>query len=328
MAKPKALSDPKEIAAVPTTEPVLIELPADVTDTPPAIAAQPKKVDDDPSIRLTKQLEDSQAANKLANDRADKAEKDRREALALADQRAREAHESSTERQRAEQELISGSLSGAQAELVAAKAEYAKASEMADFTAQAEANAKIARASQRVLHYEQLSADVALRKEREANAPRRTDAPVYTDPIAAIDTNPNLIPKEKEWLKAHPEAVIDTRLNRKLGVAYDEATARGLIRGTPEYFDHLETFMGYKKVEKSEEDDDAQTRIAAAPVSRGDISTSGQRQQTPSQITLTPDQREMARSMGISDVAYARQALALQQAKKNDPEKFYAPSGR
>lgn len=319
----KALSDPKEIAAVPTSEPVLIELPADVTETAPAITAVPKKTED-PAERLTKQLEASEAANKLANDRAENAEKGRREAQALADQRANDLRDADTSRQRAEADLISGSLSGAQAELTSAKSEYAKASESGDFNAQADANANIARASQRVLHFEQMAAASALRKEREAT--RREVTP--SDPIAAIDSNSNLIPKEKEWLKAHPEAIIDQRLNRKLGVAYDEATRAGLIRGTPEYFDHLETFMGYKKAAKSEVDDDQQTRISAAPVSRGDVSTSGQRQQTPSQITLTPDQREMARSMGISDVAYARQALALQQAKKSEPEKYYTPAGR
>lgn len=326
MAKPKALSDPKEIAAVPTTEPVLIELPSEVTEAAPGITPAPKK-EEDVAGRLTKQLEASEAANKLANDRVERAEKDRREALALADQRSNELREAATSQQRAEQELITGSLAGAQAELASAKSEYTKASETGDFSAQAEANAQIARASQRVLHYEQMAAASALRKERETAAPRRAET-TYSDPIAAIDSNPNLIPKEKEWLKAHPEAVIDKSLNAELGVAYNRATREGHIRGTPEYFEYLETFMGYKKAKTEDADDDQQTRIAAAPVSRGDISTSGQRQQTPSQITLTPDQREMAKSMGISDVAYARQALALQQAKKSDPEKFYTPSGR
>ncbi len=320
----KALSDPKEIAAVPTTEPVLIELPSEVTEAAPAVTPAPKKQEDDPAVRLTQELEASKTAQQIANDRADKAEKDRRDALALADQRANDLREATASQQRSERELITGSLSGAQAELSSAKSEYAKASEMGDFTAQADANAKIARASQRVLHFEQMAADIELRKERTANEPVRT-----VDPITAIDSNPNLIPKEKEWLKAHPEAIIDPKLNAELGVAYNRATREGHIRGTPEYFDFLETFMGYKKAPKKEDgDDDQQTRIAAAPVSRGDISTSGQRQQSPSQITLTPEQREMARSMGITDVAYARQALALQQAKKSEPEKYYTPAGR
>jgi hypothetical protein len=42
----------------------------------------------------------------------------------------------------------------------------------------------------------------------------------------------------------------------------------------------------------------------------------------PTQVKLTPAQRELAANMGISELGYARQFLKLQGEKISNPEKY------
>jgi hypothetical protein len=56
-------------------------------------------------------------------------------------------------------------------------------------------------------------------------------------------------------------------------------------------------------------------------VSRESRSPSGQ--PSNARVTLSPEQRDLARSMGLSDVEYARGVVALGADKKANPEKYF-----
>lgn len=308
MAKLKALRDDKDLAAVPLDEPVLVELepagagPAvdvDPDEPEPPVRAKREPEDDDGAAALERQLAAAKEAERAANQRALQAEA---EAERL---KARGAD--------AEKELLANELASAQAEEAAAQAELEKAFEIGDAKAMAAAQAKIGRAAAKIVNMEGAVAAQADDAKTQANAPA-------VDIVTAIDRDPKLMPAEKEWLKAHPEVLTDPMTNRELDVAYSRALREGHKRGTPAYFNYLNEFLGYETARKG---DDGGTVLAAAPVSRDERSSTGRRI-TPTQVHLTPRQREMAALTGVSDAEYARGLLEMEAEKRANPEKFAA----
>ena len=309
----RALKTEEEIAGIPLDQEILIELPSGVDDLPEPKTEKLEPSDPD-AKKLMEQLEAAQAAQKAQQERADKAERDAADARKLADQRAREHQEALKRATSLESDVINGGLSAAQNELAAAKAELQRAGEAGDWKAMAEAQARIARSSAQVVSLESGAAEIAERKEQAKVEPRQ-EQPRAQDPIAAIDSNPQLLPAEKEWLKAHPDAVMDQRRNNELSVGYDRAMKKGLVRGTPAYFAELEDFMGYKQPELNNGEPSVQ-----APVTRMERGGDGRPSQNT--IRLTPEQREIAKNMGVSDIEYAKQVAAFEAARKADPDKY------
>ena len=122
-------------------------------------------------------------------------------------------------------------------------------------------------------------------------------------------------PKSAQWLRAHPEQAQD--LNR-LDAAH--RTAVFLDKLSPDsdaYFDRMEGLLGIKqpeaRLEPRSEPAQRATQRAAAPVTREALSLgTGQPQRI--RISLTSEQRETARFMGMSDEEYA---LEMHRAKES-----------
>lgn len=326
MPKLKPIKDEKELAAVPLDEPVLVELEPPASGAEPEIEArtEPEReanTDTDGVAALKTQLQASKDAERRERDRATAAE-------ARATEAAAEAARLKTANGDTEKELLSNSLSSAQSEEAAAKLAFKTAFESGDADAMADAQSKIGRAAAKVLHFEgavaQLDEEATLAAE-EAKTPK-TEQPV--DIVTAIDRDPNLMPKERDWLKEHTHVLTDPKTNRELSVGYDRALAKGFKRGSEGYFKFLDEFMGFAKeppaaAEEPETETDTTERasIVSAPVARDNRSLSG-RPTAPTRIMLTPEQRDLARSMGLSDVQYARGKVQLDANKKADPERF------
>lgn len=329
MAKLKPIKDEEELARVPLDEPVLVELEPAAT----GMLAEPdgereqevaRTADageqDDGSKALKAQLEASQEAERRERDRATAAERDA--------QAAREERDAlRTTNTGNEKELLNTSLSGAQAEEAAAQAEFEKAFELGDAKLMGAAQAKIGRAAAKVVHYEgavaQFDEDAAERERIAKETPKQEER---VDIVTAIDRDDKLMPKERDWLKEHTEVLTDPRRNRELSVGYDRALAKGFKRGSDGYFKFLDEFMGFAEPERAadEEDDTDNQRasIVSAPVTRDNRSSSTGRPTTPTRVTLTPAEREAARNMGVSDVAYAKGKLQLAANKQADPERY------
>lgn len=326
-AKLKPLSKPEDMAAVPTSEPILVLLEPPSTgaeaEPPDLKTATPVESTDDGAKQLQDQLEASQAAQKTERERREAAERATLEARRIADEARQETVALRSERDTSDRDLMAGSLQAAQAELAAAQTQFKGAYDAADGAAMADAQAKISRAAAKVLNFEGAVAEHETRKEREAAVPKRQETPAPLDPVAAINANPGLMPTERDWLIAHQDAYIDPARNNELGVAYHHATRKGLVRGTAAYFTFLNDFMGYEQPPQraaADEDPGERSTSMSAPVSREHTSVNGQR--SPNQVTLTPEERDMARSMGLTDVAYARQKLNLAADKKHNPERY------
>lgn len=328
MAKLKALSKPEEMSAIPTDQPILVSLepPASgAEDDVEVVKAKPEASDgdDDGAKQLKDQLEALKAANEVEKTQRETAERATVAARREAAQAREQADGFRSESSDAQHDLMVGSLQSAQAELASAQSQFKMAYDAADGAAMADAQAKIGRASARVVNFEGAVAELEGRKEREAAAPKqeptREAAP---DIVTQITANPNLMPKEREWLTQHQDAY--GARNNELNVGYQHAMRRGLVRGTPEYFGFLDDFMGYQQLQQrqnaNDDADDRRSTSMSAPVTRESTSMNGQR--TSNQVTLTPDERELAKNMGITDVAYARQKLAMQDDKRKNPEKY------
>lgn len=323
----KPIKSAEELSAIPLDEPVLVELEpaktgAEREEEPPE--AQDDAPPEEGFKALRQQLEAAQAATKAAEEAAERERVRAREAEKDRVRLAQEAEEARSRVASTETSMIETGLEAAKSELGNARKAIKTAFESGDSEALADAQERMSRAAADIREYERAMAEMETRKTKQ---PERQQQPNLSAE-EAIDANPNLMAAEKTWLKQHMDAVVDPNRNKDLGLAYQMATREKLTRGSPEYFEYLETFMGYKKAppktDAVDDDDDGET-IVAAPVSRENRSSSGQYAPSSNKIKLTPEQRQFAQTMGLTDVQYAQQVAALERDKKLNPEKY---SGR
>jgi len=135
-----------------------------------------------------------------------------------------------------------------------------------------------------------------------------------------------LTPKSAEWIRAHPEAVRDPVLNRKLRRAHEDAVDDGIAPDSQEYFSYVENRLNInRRQEQPREQESALSEASsssagrraaappAAPVSRSGTGTGGR----PSNVvTLTRAEQEAARDMGMTPKEYAANKMALIKAGK------------
>src|SRR6185437_14395966 len=295
----RALKTEEEIAGIPLDQEILVELPSATID--PVI--EDKKPEIDPAAKtLQDQLE---TLKRESAERVAKTEREANERIAKAE---REAAELRTRSQALEGDVINGGLAAAQSERDSAKAALKLAGEAGDWAAIAEAQSKIGRAEAKILSFESGAAEIAERKDVKPQ--QEQIRPI--DPVSAMQANPNLLPVEKEWLGKHQDALVGSR-NNELSVGYERAMKKGLNRGSTEYFEFLEEFMGYRKP-----DGDISVQ---APPSRNERGSDG-RPTNSNVVRLTSEEREFAKNMGITELEYAKQKQNLDAARRIEPDKY------
>jgi hypothetical protein len=84
--------------------------------------------------------------------------------------------------------------------------------------------------------------------EQRAQQGQPTAPPRNVD--EAISLMPGLLNSERQWLRDHPDAVTDPLNLQRLDVAFQDAQARGIKRGSEEYFQHFEDRLGYRPVSR------------------------------------------------------------------------------
>jgi hypothetical protein len=317
----RALKSDEEIAGVPLDQPVLIELPGGVelegdgASLPPETKKTAAPEIDGDAKKLSEQLEALKAAQQAERERADRAEREAAEAKRAAADRAKEVEEARKRSLSLEGDIITGGLQAAQNDRDAAKAAFRSAYEAGDAAAMAEAQSRMGRAEAKILALESGAAEVAERKEAKPETRQETrTAPTFEEQVRS---NPQLMSTERDWMLKNKASFSDPDFNRKLEFAYQGAIQKGVVRGSPEYFDHIERATGLKAAQ-SEENDDLSVQ---APVSRSERTVDG-RSTSSNRVTLTAEEREICRSMGISEIDYARQKVAFSVAQKNDPERY------
>lgn len=314
--KLRPLSKPEDLAQIPVNEPVLVELPAGMDQydgAEQALESAPEQeTQADPGVdQLREQLKQAEAAREEDRKRIQKATEDaarERQARLAAEEKAKRAEEQDRKNTK---EFFGTAIDGAKAERDAAKIAFQSAFTNGDAAAMADAQDRIANANARLVQLESAKHDYDAAPEPQRIEPQ----PVQQDVMSKIESDPNLLPKEKDWIKLHPEAVLDAARNQELGVAYNRAMREGLQRGTDAYFEYIDKFMGYAKPAHQSREENTNV---AAPVTR----EAPDGQNRPGQVRLSPEQRELARSMGLTDTQYALGVLKLQNEKKDNPERY------
>jgi len=276
---------------------------------------------------LKKQLEDMRAAVEDSRKQAQIAQQSAQEEQNRASQRERESHQYLSRAEEAEYNSVLTAMAAAENEADSSQRDLEAAQTNGDFKLAAEAQRRLSRAEAKMVQLEEGKTILEQRKNtaiaRAEEARRNPPAPRNVTPEQQIDAVNTLLPSQKEWLKAHPDAWTDQRKNLRLQGAHVEAEDKGLQPGTKGYFTYLEERLGYKEaVSDVEEDDEEQPRqrrserrtLVSAPVSRDNHAPSGKPSRT--KITLNPKQQEAAAIAGISQADYARNMLKLQDLKE------------
>lgn len=205
-----------------------------------------------------------------------------REASRLREDAARARHDANTARGEAidsQFSTVESGLAAAQEAADAAEREYKTAFEAGDGAAAAAAQRKIARAEASIARLSEARADLEARKPKAERVERREE-PRQTDPVEELIRGRS--PKTADWLRAHPDwaAALATGNSKalKLTAAHNDALAEGITLDSPEYFEHVETFIGLKTEAKPNGHDKTNgqaKRRQAPPVAPGQASAGG-----------------------------------------------------
>lgn len=143
------------------------------------------------------------------------------------------------------------------------------------------------------------------------------------DPIEAVLANSPLPDKAKAWLRAHPEYLTDQEKNAALQYHHWQAR-REAEEFSDGYYSAMERLLGLRQQNvapprqfngQAAPAKPAQTRVAmSAPVSRDTPSYSTGRP-TSSPVQLTPEEHELARTLGLSPQQYREGKERMQREK-------------
>jgi DNA repair exonuclease SbcCD ATPase subunit len=283
--------------------------------------------EDDEVSDLKQQLEDLRKAGEASNKRIQDEMALRQAAEQRVREREQEASQSKIRAEDAEYDAILNAIGAAESEAESAQRDIALATEASDAKAVAEASRKLARAESRLSQLEDgktaieraKTAAIEQAKRNSADTTTTTTTQKATTVDQYIDQLPNLLPSQRDWLREHPDSLTDTRKNLRLQGAHVEAEDKGFRPGTTKYFNYLEQRLGYIDVEEHEdgmEDNDTPRTPVSAPPSRSATNPATGRP-SGTRITLTPEQREIARLSGIDEITYARQLQRMNELKAN-----------
>lgn len=323
--------DPEDIT-IEDDQPIVVELEPeeDAGDDEALKLAQEKEpvvvtTQDDGTKALTEQLEAAKAAQLAAENMAATEAQRADEALRYAQEQHRQAWAADRARVQSDHDSVQAGLAGAQSELAAAQSAYEKAAELGDYKAQGEATARMSRASQLILQHEQNAAmlaqqqdEFARRQTQQQRQPQQRPQPRQLSPAELIEMtrqSTDLMPQEKDFLLANPNLITNQGLNDELKVASEGARRLGLIRGTPEFLEHVSHSMGIKQPAATTQATNGGSRVQA-PVSRA----SGGSTSRPQTVKLTPNDLEFLDSVRLNTPEgrknYARNKLNVPERIK------------
>lgn len=152
-------------------------------------------------------------------------------------------------------------------------------------------------------------------EQMKARPALRQADPVPSDPVEALARQ--LSPRSASWVRDHPEFARDQVKYQRMLAAHNLAMTEGVQAESDDYFKRVEDILGVRQADPVDniETGAPQRRASppAAPVSRSAPTNGGQK---PRVVRLTADEREIAQMMGITEVEYAKNKLALQEEGK------------
>lgn len=295
-----------------TIEPA--ETPAD-TDTTVRVD-EPKRP---ASAEASDQFKAMQAERDRERERADQAERRAATERAEREKQAREATTARGDVIDREEQLITSGISAAQNEATAAENEYKVAFEAGDAAAMAAAQRKMARAEAKSLRLDEAKAEMETRRAAAQRAPeQRQQATPQSDFDGYLS---RFTDATANWMRQHREWVTDPRKSQRLTAAHHDAMAEGLNADTPEYFEHVEKFIGVRQ--KAEDPNTVQVaahqrRRTSAPVAPTQSTGGGMNGSSGNEVRLTKGEVEAATD-GLTHVWNYPDPTGKNRWKKGDP---------
>lgn len=203
---------------------------------------------DDIVDTLKAQLAEKQTALDSATQRASSAEAVAGQATQRARQLEQEVVQARTEAAESTKTTIESGIAAAKAEAQAAQESLTAAGEAGDWKALAQAQRRLSRAEAELVTLEQAKDTLPARSERKAEPQQRT---AQNDPVEDF-INSRTVPTQA-WLRAHRDYLTDPKKNAKMQAAHFDAEAEGIPLDSPQYFEHVEKFLGLRKPEMTEQ---------------------------------------------------------------------------
>lgn len=219
----------------------------------------------DPADDLAAQYKELEARQRADEQRATAAEQRATAAEHKAAEAGRQVQGARVEIVDSRLDTILSGISAAETEASSAEAEYQRAMEAGDFAGSAKAQRKMAAAEARKIRLDEAKADLEVSKQLEtqrAAQPQRQAQPQYTDPVEAFIASADRPPQTQRWLREHRDFVTDPQKQKKLNAAHMDADAEGIEINSPEYFAHVNNFLGLS------ETNGTQQRQAPTPPAR------------------------------------------------------------
>jgi len=302
MAKKQKDEEVEVVLEAPEAMETQPELELEITDKPEPV--ETKASDNDKAISdLKKQLETERTARYEAENRAR--------------QSSNTAAKAETDVHQANLHLVNGAIESMTRETEILKANYANATANGDN----EQAANIAYAmSETAAKLNQLR----LGKESLESQPQQRVQPMERrmDPVEEFASQ--LSPRSADWVRAHPQCVTDPRLMTKMISAHNIAVADGIPADSDEYFEFVEDTLKMNP-RRAEPVYDAEPALSAAsaPTQRRaspaatPVSRSGNGTGTPAnRATLTREQADMAKMMGMTPAEYHKNMMDLKKEGK------------
>jgi hypothetical protein len=285
-------------------------------EAPPLVVDREEAPQPDISA-LQKRIDELERAEKLAKERLEaeykRAEEAERRRLETQTENGRFQEEAT----QAQYDAIVNALEASKAEAEAAERALERAEFDADAKAKSEAYRRLARAEANITRLEDGKVAYEARINEAKSRPKQ-EAP-KADPFeAAIAGLPPLV---KDWMRAHPDYMTDQRKNTKIQALHYEVQDEGHAFGTQAYIDAMEQKLGMRAAPKKVEDaEDEQPQrnivVTQAPPTR-EVPSSSTGKPSSTKVTLTAEEREIARINNISEIEYAKQKLKMVELKKS-----------
>lgn len=335
MARPRIARSQEEAEAIPIDQTIQVALSDEVhipaeeeaQDTQPQqVEAAPEVIEDEPAgpdiSALQKQIEALQKAEKAATDLADFERRRAEEAIKRSGEFEVQSSKHQEEAIQAQYDTIVNALEASKAEARAAKMAMKQAKVDGDLDAEIEANDRLSVANSNLTRLEDGKAAFESRQEALKNQPK--PQPSQSNQFeAAIAVLPG---PAQIWMRQHPEYITDRAKNEDIQFFHNMVLRVDKKAAfTPEYFETLETHLGLRQkphpiVEEEEEEAPPLRQrnnvVTQAPPTR-EVPSAATGKPVSSKVTLSPDERAMAKSLNLSDLEYAKQKLKMAELKRN-----------
>lgn len=312
------MTEKKDDIEVIVSEEADLALPLDVdildkedkNAAPVAKAAEKPVAEDDPIASLQRQLDEAKA----------EAERERR-ARADAERQARDSAERATSATNgtiaAHLDAVESAMSQTKLRADNAQKAYAAAMEVADYDAAAKAQREMSEAQIDMRSLESGKRELQQRQRQAKEAPQqqptrqeRSGLDGYIDGILENSSS-----KAQDYIRKNRSALKSEKDVNRMIAAHNLAVNSDIEPDTDAYFAAIDKQMGWSQPEVERQPaPKPQTKTVAAPVSRDGAPGTG----SPTRVTLSPAQVAIAKELGITPAAYAKNLMKL-KANGRDP---------